>query len=138
MARFHIQFAWPFCVLLLELSAPYDLFISYDWHLLELPYVLGLLSPLEVYHVFFIMVSPYVSHLDPPFEVSQVLLSVFTPGIGARFCCCLVGYLCVTCAHACSGLFSISLRLPLCLFVDYFSANLGMTLNSSTKFLSTV
>ena len=37
MARVHLQFAWTFCALLLELSETCDLFILYDCNHLELP-----------------------------------------------------------------------------------------------------
>ena len=63
---------------------------------------------------------------------------VFTIGVDAFFCCCLVGYLCITCASAYYGLFSTSFRLPLFLFVQCCSDTLGMKLNISARFPSAV
>ena len=49
-----------------------------------------------------------------------------------------MGYLCISCARTCSGLFSTSLSIPLRLFVDCCHSTLGMKLNSSARFLSAV
>ena len=56
--------------------------------------------------------------------IPSLLVFFFTLGVGALFFCFLVGYL--------------SLRLPSFLFVDFCYATLGITLNSSARFLSVV
>ena len=66
------------------------------------------------------------------------LVYVCTFGVVACSCCCLVGYLCVTCACPCSVSFSTSHRRPVFLLVNCCSAPLGMMLNNSARFLSAV
>ena len=70
--------------------------------------------------------------------IPDLILFLFTLGVGAYFWCFLVGYWCITCARTCSGFFSTSLCLPLCLFVDCCYYTLGIKLNSSARFLSAV
>ena len=67
-----------------------------------------------------------------------LIVCVFTLGFGAWFCCWLVGYLCITSERVCSGFFYTSLCLPLFLFFHCCSANLGMILKSSARYLSAV
>ena len=64
----------------------------------------------------------------------DIIVYIFTLGFGAWFFCCLLGYLCITC----SDFFSTFFRLTLCLFVDFCSDTLEMTLNSSSRFLIVV
>ena len=63
---------------------------------------------------------------------------IFTLGVGHCGFCCLVGYLCITCARTCYGFISNSLCLPLFLFVDCGHSTLVMKFNSSARFLSAV
>ena len=60
---------------------------------------------------------------------------VSTLGVGAWYCCCLVGYRFIICAHYWYCSISTSHSRPLVLLVDFLSAPLGIILNNSARFI---
>ena len=150
---------WPCYVLLLELLVPRDLFISYDLYLLVLPYSFHLVPLFEIFKVsFFLLFHRHFTWCHPwgsssfsslwffhwnftwhhPGGLSGYLVCICIILVGAYCFCCLVGYLCVTCARPWYVYFSASNYCPLFLFVDCCFDPLGMMSNNYARFLSAV
>ena len=70
--------------------------------------------------------------------ITDFIFCVCTLGVGDWCSCCLVGYWFVTCARPYYGSISTPYRRPLFLLVDFCYAALGMILNYSARFLSSV